>query len=521
MAWSLSEKERASTAARIAANISTLAFFRGKDVSDSDAQAAAAAIEKKAYTASAVAARTTTGDRPAAEITSGYIRKLAELVLETVNQEGAVAGDAAPATSAGGEEHDLFGARDFLDADSAEKVLAPLLATGAAIKKIRFSTKSFGRDAAHVAARALRSVAHCLEHADMSDVIAGRPEDEAIEALRILSAALSTAKLRHLNLSDNALGEKGVRAAADAFIGQEGLEFLSLQNVGCSVHACKAVAELLLHTSALKGIHLFNNMSGDEGAGHIATILARAPAMQDFKMASSRVGPAGGIALARGLLAGQCLVRLDLSDNPMTAEVAEALAACIHQQPKLQALNLNDTSLTDEGVTTICASLRGAAPKLQELELALNEITASGATAVVAAISNKQHLEKLNLRENELESAGVAILARALPTLPTLKSLDLAANQVARNGATVVARALVSAGRKSFDRLVLDENYLTDDAVEAVRDLLVGAFGGDSCLSVEELDPDMAEDEDEEDAQGMDDDVGDALAAALEKGAKI
>jgi hypothetical protein len=41
---------------------------------DAAAAEAAAAIEKKAYTAASVAARTTTGDRPAAEITSGYIR---------------------------------------------------------------------------------------------------------------------------------------------------------------------------------------------------------------------------------------------------------------------------------------------------------------------------------------------------------------------------------------------------------------------------------------------------------------
>jgi large subunit ribosomal protein L31/Ran GTPase-activating protein 1 len=77
-----------------------------------------------------------------------------------------------------------------------------------------------------------------------------------------------------------------------------------LQNVGCSVHACKAVAELLRHTAALTGLHLFNNMSGDEGATYISTVLARAPAMADFRMASSRVGPAGGIALAQGLSAG-------------------------------------------------------------------------------------------------------------------------------------------------------------------------------------------------------------------------
>jgi len=74
MAWSLSDKERTDTAARIAANISTLAFFKGDEISDAAAASTATAIEKKAYTASLVAARTTTGNRPAAEITSGYVR---------------------------------------------------------------------------------------------------------------------------------------------------------------------------------------------------------------------------------------------------------------------------------------------------------------------------------------------------------------------------------------------------------------------------------------------------------------
>jgi len=123
-------------------------------------------------------------------------------------------------------------------------------------------------DAAEVAARAIENVATTLVDADMSDIIAGRPgalfrffcragraahlqrhpcgsltlhpdctapspvptpslarptpslppaEDEALAALRIISAALGKARLRHLNLSDNALGEKGIRACAAAF----------------------------------------------------------------------------------------------------------------------------------------------------------------------------------------------------------------------------------------------------------------------------------------------------------------
>lgn len=86
---------------------------------------------------------------------------------------------------------------------------------------------------------------------------------------------------------------------------------------------------------------------------------------------------------------------MDLSDNPLTEEVGSALAACLAAQPQLAHLNLNDTSLTDEGVAVVCRALAGgAAPQLQTLELALNEITATGAKAVLLAIANKQHLSK-------------------------------------------------------------------------------------------------------------------------------
>lgn len=49
--------------------------------------------------------------------------------------------------------------------------------------------------------------------------------------------------------------------------------------------------------------------------------------------------------------------RLDLSDNPMTGDVAESLAEMLRGQPHLRALNLNDTSLEDAGVSTIAQAL--------------------------------------------------------------------------------------------------------------------------------------------------------------------
>eukprot|EP00775_Hariotina_reticulata_P012743 gene12743-12872_t len=443
-AWSLPQTDREVTVERIANNIISIAFFKGLTISDGEAKAAAAAAEKKAYMAAQVAARTTTGNRPAAETTSAYARKLGELVLAAVV--------------------DLHGSRDFLDAESARQALAPLLVAGAKIRQVRFSTKSFGVEAA--------------------------TEDEALEALRILSAALSTAKLRHLNLSDNALGEKGVRAAAAA----------------------------LQH----QGLHLFNNMSGDEGAAHIGRLLSRCPGMTDFKMASSRVGPEGGISIAKALSAGHNLVRLDLSDNPLTEEVAPALAALVAAQPNIKSLNLNDTSLTDEGITAVCKALAGGAPQLEVLELALNEVTPAGAHALAVAVANKQHLARLNLRENELEDAGAVVLAKVLPSLPALQVLDLCSNQLMRLGVLAVAKALAARQKSNpvgFDLLALDENAISEEGIEQLGEVLKGAFGNDSMLGpLDDNDPDMAGDDDgDEDEAALQGSVGDELTEALAK----
>ena len=62
--WALSEAQRSDTITRIRANMSSLAFFRNAPLSEEVLAVAAEAIEKKAYTAARVGARTTTGMRP-------------------------------------------------------------------------------------------------------------------------------------------------------------------------------------------------------------------------------------------------------------------------------------------------------------------------------------------------------------------------------------------------------------------------------------------------------------------------
>ncbi|KAK9804382.1 hypothetical protein WJX72_010405 [[Myrmecia] bisecta] len=511
--WSLTEEDRKETVDRIRNNIATLGFTHGKSISEDQAARAAVAIEKKAYTVARVEARTTTGIRPHAETFKAYTRKLAQLVLDVARQDGA--GQAASAGSnSQAEGLDLTGEREFLTRETAEEVLAPVLASGAAISKVKFSTKSFGSDAAGVAAKAIENVRGSLTDADMSDIIAGRPEDEALAALRIISGALAACALRALDLSDNALGEKGVRACAAAISGQAALQSLKFQNVGCSIKACQAVQELVKNAGQLRTFHFYNNMSDNEGAAAIAQVLARAPMMEDFRMGSSRVGAEGGIALAQGLAASQQLIKLDLRDNPMTSEVASALADTLRSQQQLRVLYLADTSLCDEGVTEVAEALAESAPDLEELDLSLNEITPDGASAVAACIARKNKLQKLTLRENELEDRGALTIARALAGLQALRAVDLCQNQIRRGGATALAKAV--ADKTALELLALDENEISESGIDAVKDILEDAGKLAALGPLDDNDADAAEDEDEDDGRDALD-VEDELSAAMAK----
>lgn len=75
-------------------------------------------------------------------------------------------------------------------------------------------------------------------------------------------AGLSGCTLHSLDLSDNALGEKGVRAVAGALQSQPAVKSLAFQNDGISVHAARALLEILPAPHNLHKLHFYNNMSG-------------------------------------------------------------------------------------------------------------------------------------------------------------------------------------------------------------------------------------------------------------------
>eukprot|EP00567_Pseudictyota_dubia_P009255 CAMPEP_0197436078 /NCGR_PEP_ID=MMETSP1175-20131217/3550_1 /TAXON_ID=1003142 /ORGANISM="Triceratium dubium, Strain CCMP147" /LENGTH=570 /DNA_ID=CAMNT_0042965267 /DNA_START=202 /DNA_END=1914 /DNA_ORIENTATION=+ len=296
---------------------------------------------------------------------------------------------------------------------------------------------------------------------DMSDVIASRPEDEGLQVLRVLSSAFAHSKLVEVNLSDNAMGSKGVSACSAVLDGQsDSLERLSLCNNGLSAEAMDEVADILTGMNGQGGegteddalatdgagvicerltkLHFFNNMSGDGGCHSFARILNRCsnPTLRDIRFSSTRASDEGSAVVAAALDAAGAnlakLERLDLCDNTFKSSSTAALFRVLNRTTRLRYLDLRDCSLDDEdvdgdggGCGKVCHALFGASPPLEHLDLSGNGMTAKGAGAVADLVEDAGGtLKCLFVEENELTSVGVKKIARAIYSLTSADTTE-------------------------------------------------------------------------------------------------
>lgn len=113
------------------------------------------------------------------------------------------------------------------------------------INKLIFSTWALSVDAAEVLAGVIAAQTQ-LKSAILADIIAGRPEAEGLRVYEVLSAALKHKSLTEIDLSDNAVGPKGVAALRELLSSQASLQKLYFCNCGISAEAAASLSELLL-----------------------------------------------------------------------------------------------------------------------------------------------------------------------------------------------------------------------------------------------------------------------------------
>lgn len=504
--WPPSQSTRLMLLERMVKNLTTPSIFSRKYglLTKEEAEEDAKEIEEVAFTA----ANQHFQKEPDGDGSSAvqiYAKESSKLMLDVIKRGPKVREDGEVRIERAAGLETVFdisgGRRAFISAEEAEELLSPLREPGNSYTKICFSNRSFGFDAANVAAPILLAIKDQLRDLDLSDFIAGRPETEALEVMNIFSSALEGCQLRYLNLSNNALGEKGVRAFGALLKSQNNLEELHLMNDGISEEAAQAVHELIPSAKMLKVLRFHNNMTGDEGAIAISKIVKHSHALEHFQCSSTRVGSEGGVALAEALRTCTNLKKLDLRDNMFGVEGGLALSKAISVFADLTEVYLSYLNLEDEGIEALAHALKDSAPSLEVLEMAGNDITAKGAAYLSPCILSKQFLSKLNLSENELKDGGAIIIGKALKEgCGQLTEVDLSTNLIRRAGARFLARAVVN--KSGFKLLNINGNFISEEGIDELNDIFKNS--PDMLGPLDENDPegeDIDEEAEEENAE--------------------
>ncbi|KAJ0238615.1 RAN GTPase-activating protein 2 [Hirschfeldia incana] len=506
--WPPSLPTRQSLIERITNNLSSKSIFTDKygTLTVDQAVENAKRIEDVAFsTANQQFEREPDGD--GASAVQLYAKQCSKLILELLKKGPVAAKRETLSEKESSPRETVFdiskGKRAFIEAEEAEELLEPLKEHGNGYTKICFSNRSFGLGAARVAEPILASLKHQLKVVDLSDFVAGRPEAEALEVMNIFSDALQGSVLSSLNLSDNALGEKGVRAFGTLLKSLSSLEELYLMNDGISKEAAQAVSELIPSTEKLKVLHFHNNMTGDEGAVAISEVVKRSPLLESFRCSSTRVGSDGGIALSEALECCAHMKKLDLRDNMFGTEAGVSLGKTLSSYRNLTELYLSYLNLEDEGAIAIADALKESASPIEVLEMAGNDITVEAVEAIAACVAAKRDLNRLNLSENELKDEGCVKIAKSVgDDHSKLQYVDLSNNYIRRAGAVALAGVVIK--KEGFKLLNIDGNIISEEGVEEVREIFKKKpeLLGD----LEENDPDGEEGDDEEEEEDEEDD---------------
>ncbi|TMW60553.1 hypothetical protein Poli38472_000595 [Pythium oligandrum] len=408
------------------------------------------------------------------------------------------------------------GERELVTAERAQELLRgyeSVLAAASApsYTHITLRNKSYTLEAAQVIAAFFetlyaRGAFAELTSVDFADMIAGRPEDEALQVLSTLCDALKEIKtLTRIDLSDNALGEKGVRACFGLLLRQENLQHVYFCNNGISAAAAAVIAdEVLLFRgedapTKLETFHFYNNMSGDGGAKALAKLLPRCPLLRDLRFSATRAQREGSLEFAKAMSVLKRLVKVDLSDNTFGAEGAVAIAAAFAQQPDLVEANLRDATLEDDGMVAIAKALT-TARGLTALDVSGNELTTESVRVLAKTLRSLPALRVLQIEENEFGSSGAKALAKAMKSaVPALEKLVSNVNEIGTSGAVALTEAV--AGKSGFKTLEIDGNMISTEGVDKITTILESQGKSDVLGSLEDNDEDGEEEEDEEEEE--------------------
>ena len=218
---------------------------------------------------------------------------------------------------------------------------------------------------------------------------------------------------------------------------------LKIQEFNCKLAQvdAKNIIFSLYILEKVKVIDLENNNIDEDASFELAIALHCNNVLEQLWLRGNKLNTAGALYILNSLEYLTTLQVLDLSYNNIGRESADAIAAVIDNNPRMNQLWLDGNDLYSTGTVVICNALKKIRT-LSILSLCNNGITDDAADELSAVITHNILLEDLLLSNNQLQYTGIAVIAESLSKLIKLRKLDLFNNNISRQGASSLAIVL-------------------------------------------------------------------------------
>ncbi|XP_050019531.1 NACHT, LRR and PYD domains-containing protein 3 isoform X1 [Alexandromys fortis] len=263
---------------------------------------------------------------------------------------------------------------------------------------------------------------------------------------RGLFSSLSTNEnLTELDLSDNTLGDPGMRVLCEA-LQHPGcnIQRLWLGRCGLSHQCCFDISSVLSHSQKLKELDLSDNALGDFGVRllcvglkhlfcslqklwlvsccltsacceDLALVLSSHCSLTRLYIGENALGDSGVQVLCEKIKHPQCnLQKLGLVNSGLTSVCCSALTSVLKASQSLTHLYLRNNALGDAGLKLLCEGLLHPDCKLQMLELDNCSLTSHCCWNLSKMLTRNRSLRKLDLGNNDLGDLAVVMLCEVL-----------------------------------------------------------------------------------------------------------
>ena len=224
-----------------------------------------------------------------------------------------------------------------------------------------------------------------------------------------------------------------------------------------------------LHNLTLTRFCISNNSITAEAADDIAAVISCNIHLQELNLGGNNFQALGTTKIARSLQKISSLTKLYMNHNNITHEAADDIADAISCNIKLQELNLCSNGLQTSGIIKIARSLQKIS-SLTKLYIDDNSITYEAADDIADAISCNIKLQELNLGSNGLQTSGIIKIARSLQRISSLTKLYINHNNITYEAADDIAAAVSSSlNLQEFD--IGNNNIQSSGAIKVAKGL--------------------------------------------------